>query len=65
MVLKDHAHSKRFSRLLERVEADPTLLDRPDDLCGWADQPLYDLSAEDEVTCGEGGDEPVSNTRRP
>jgi hypothetical protein len=32
--LKDRARSRRFQRILARAELDPSLLDRPDELCG-------------------------------
>ena len=39
--LKDRARSRRFKEILERAELDPSLLGRPDELCGSPDQPAY------------------------
>jgi hypothetical protein len=39
--LKDRARSRRFKAILERAEADKSLLDNPDALCGSVDQSHY------------------------
>lgn len=39
--LKDRARSNRFKSLFARVQIDPSLLDRPDELCGNANQDVY------------------------
>jgi len=57
--LKDRVRSKRFAELLKRAEADPALLNRPDELCGAADQEVYDLLFED----AGGGETPAAKTK--
>lgn len=39
--LKDRARSKRFCSILEQAREDPTLLDRPQELCGDENSPAY------------------------
>ena len=39
--LKDRARSKRFQSILERAQKDPSLLDRPHELCGDENSPAY------------------------
>ena len=59
--LKDRVRSKRFAVLLKRAEADPTLLDRPDELCGSADQEVYDLLSQG---AGSGCETSASMTKK-
>lgn len=44
--LKDRARSKRFQTILAKAEADPTLVNNPEALCGSDDQPEY-MNAEE------------------
>lgn len=39
--LKDRARSKRFQEIFARAEADPSLLNDPERLCGSEDQQVY------------------------
>lgn len=49
--LKDRVRSKRFIRLYQRAEADRSLLDRPDELCGADDLQNYNVNDDSETSC--------------
>ena len=49
--LKDRVRSKRFIRLYQRAEADRSLLDRPDELCGADDLQNYNINDDSETSC--------------
>ena len=49
--LKDRVRSKRFLRLYQRAEADRSLLDRPDELCGVDDLQNYNINDDSETSC--------------
>lgn len=57
--LKDRARSKRFCSILERAKHDPSLLDRPEELCGDEHSPAYHTPMASTPRAWNGGATPV------
>jgi len=57
--LKDRARSKRFCSILEQAQQDPSLLDRPFELCGDEHSPAYHTPTTTPM--GRNGTTPIGN----
>jgi hypothetical protein len=59
--LKDRARSKRFCSILEQARRDPSLLNRPDELCGDEHSPAYHSPMASATPRGRNGSTPIGN----